>query len=80
MKPHSRNWSHLISCLDNEPVEFDWLVDTTEKWCKERAVYLALLESINIADGGDDKRTPDIPSILSDALLLVSIIMLVTIT
>jgi len=61
--------AHLINQLDNEPVEFDWLCDTTEKWCKERAVYLALLESINIADGGDDKRTPDaIPSILSDAL------------
>ena len=61
--------TQVISYLDNEPVEFDWLVDTTEKWCKERAVYLALLESIAIADGGDDKKTPDaIPSILSDAL------------
>ena len=61
--------AHLVNQLDNEPVEFEWLCDTTEKWCKERAVYLALLESINIADGGDDKRTPDaIPSILSDAL------------
>jgi len=61
--------SQLISYLDNEPVEFDWLMFTTEKWCKDRAVYLALLESINIADGGDDKKGPDsIPSILSDAL------------
>jgi len=61
--------SHLVSCLDSEPAEFDWLIDTTEKWCKERAVYLALLESIAIADGGDDKKTPDaIPSILSEAL------------
>ena len=61
--------AHLISQLENEPVEFDWLCDTTEKWCKERAVYLALLESINIADGGDEKRQPDaIPSILSEAL------------
>ena len=61
--------SHLINCLEDDPVEFDWLMDTTEKWCKERAVYLALLESISIADGGDSKKTPDaIPSILSDAL------------
>jgi len=61
--------SQLINFLDSEPVEFEWLMFTTEKWCKDRAVYLALLESINIADGGDDKKGPDaIPSILSDAL------------
>ena len=53
----------------NRPSDFDWLVDTTEKWCRDRAIYLALLESISIADGGDQKKTPDaIPSILSDAL------------
>ena len=40
--------TQVISYLDNEPVEFDWLVDTTEKWCKERVVYLTLLESIAI--------------------------------
>jgi len=61
--------SHLISCLDADVVEFEWLVNTTEKWCRDRAIYLALLESISIADGGDNKKTPDaIPSILSDAL------------
>jgi len=59
----------LINGLDEHPAEFDWLVDTTEKWCRDRAIYLALLESISIADGGDQKKTPDaIPSILSDAL------------
>ena len=61
--------SQLISYLDEDVVEFNWLMDTTEKWCKERAVYLALMESIAIADGQDDKKQPDaIPSILSDAL------------
>ena len=60
---------HLIDCLDDYPVEYEWLVSTTEKWCRERAIYLALLESISIADGQDGKKTPDaIPSILSDAL------------
>ena len=59
----------LVSCLEPEPQEFEWLCDTTEKWCKERAIYLALMESIQIADGQDDKKVPDaIPSILSDAL------------
>ena len=61
--------SQLISYLDEDVVEFNWLMDTTEKWCKERAVYLALMESIAIADGQDSKKQPDaIPSILSDAL------------
>ena len=61
--------SKLISYLDAEPAEKGWLEDTTEKWCKERAIYLALMESIAIADGQDEKKQPDaIPSILSDAL------------
>jgi|TARA_R100000951_G_scaffold41390_2_gene34956 replicative DNA helicase len=61
--------SKVISCLDSEPVDLEWLMDTTEKWCRDRAIYLALLQSIGIADGNDEKRTPDaIPSILSEAL------------
>jgi replicative DNA helicase len=61
--------THLIECLDDVPAEFNWLVDTTEKWCRDRAIYLALMESIHIADGKDEKKNRDsIPSILSDAL------------
>jgi len=61
--------SKLISYLDDEPAEQEWLENTTEKWCRERAIYMALMESIAIADGQDDKKQPDaIPSILSDAL------------
>lgn len=60
---------HIISCLDDVPVEIDWLVKTTEKWCRDRAIYLALMQSIYIADGKDEKRNRDsIPAILSDAL------------
>ena len=45
------------------------MLDTTEKWCRDRAIYLALMESIHIADGNNEKRNRDaIPSILSDAL------------
>ena len=55
--------------LDDSPVDFHWLTDTTEKWCRDRAIYLALMESIQLADGKDDKKGRDaIPSILSDAL------------
>ena len=47
----------------------EFLTDTTEKWCKERAVYLALMEAISIHDGQDKDKTRDsIPTILSDAL------------
>jgi replicative DNA helicase len=60
---------HLIDNLDDVTVELNWIVDTTEKWCRDRAIYLALMESIHIADGKDEKKNRDsIPSILSDAL------------
>ena len=60
---------HLIQNLDDVPIELDWLIDTTEKWCRDRAIYIALMESIHIADGKDEKKNRDsIPSILSDAL------------
>ena len=55
--------------LNDSPVDSPWLLDITEKWCRDRAIYLALMESIHIADGEDSKKNRDaIPSILSDAL------------
>ena len=59
----------LNGFLTNTPVDYQWLMDTTEKWCRDRAIYLALMESIQLADGDDNKKNKDaIPSILSDAL------------
>jgi replicative DNA helicase len=59
----------INSSLNDAAVEKQWLLDTTEKWCRDRAIYLALMESIHIADGNNDKKNRDaIPSILSDAL------------
>jgi replicative DNA helicase len=58
-----------IKEYSDEWVDKDWLVNTTEKWCKDRAIYNALLQSIKIADGGDPKISRDaIPSILQQAL------------
>jgi replicative DNA helicase len=58
-----------IDDINNTEVDHQWILDSTEKWCKQRAVYLALLESVKIADGQDDNRTEDaIPSILQEAL------------
>ena len=59
----------LISYLEEVPTDFDWLCDTTEKWCRDRAIYLALMESIALADGDSkEKERRAIPSILSNAL------------
>ena len=55
-----------ISKLDSDP---QWLLDTTEKFCKDRAVHNAVLSGIRILDKKDSKRTPEsIPGILADAL------------
>ena len=59
----------IISKLEKNDINTDWLVDATEKWCRDRAIYLALMSSIKIADGQDEKKGRDaIPNILSDAL------------
>jgi len=59
----------FLNNLDRDHYNEDWLIETTEKWCKERAIYLALMESVKIADGQDKTRTKDaIPSIMSEAL------------
>ena len=59
----------VIQTLSSTDVDFDWLVDTTEKFCKDKAVYNAFVEGISIIDGKDKNRGPDaIPSILTDAL------------
>ena len=64
-----QNIVKLVTAFENETVEFNWLVDTTEKWCRDRAIYLALMESIQLADGKDDTKGRDgIPAILSNAL------------
>ena len=64
-----KNINSLLNTLQQEEVEQKWLLDTTEKWCKDRAVYNAVLKGIKIIDGKDKKHTPEaIPNILSDAL------------
>ena len=65
----SVNINKIINSLENVDADFDWLSDTTEKWCRDRAIYLALMESIGIANDEDQKKTRDaIPDILSKAL------------
>ena len=58
-----------IQGLTNEDVDSDWLIDTTEKWCQEKAIHNAIMDSIQIIDGSDTKRDKgSIPDLLTDAL------------
>ncbi len=55
-----------ITKLDSDP---KWLEDTTERFCKDKAVHNAVLQGIRILDNKDKEKTPEaIPSILADAL------------
>ena len=76
---NGEDYGKVVSILKNfnidndsntDSPDFDWLVDTTEKFCKDKAIYNAIVEGINIIDGKDrDKRTAsELPSILSEAL------------
>ena len=59
----------LVSGISYEEVDLQWLLDTTEKFCKDRAVHNAVLDGIKILDNKDKTRTPEaIPGILADAL------------
>lgn len=58
-----------VDTLTHEEVNESWMLEQTEKFCKDKAVYNAILQSIKIIDGADKVHTKDaIPSILSDAL------------
>ena len=59
----------VIKTLESTEVDYDWLVDTTEKFCKDKAVYNAIVDGIKIIEGKDKKRDAGaIPSLLTDAL------------
>ena len=52
-----------------DKVDDKWLVDTTEKWCQDRAIYLAIMESISIIDGKHEQLTKGaLPDLLTKAL------------
>ena len=52
-----------------EKVDDKWLLDTTEKWCQDRAIYLAIMESISIIDGKHEVLTKGaLPDLLTKAL------------
>lgn len=61
--------SEVVSSLTYEEINKEWLITETEKFCKDKAVYNAIVQSIQIIDGKDKNYTSDaIPDILKDAL------------
>ena len=53
----------------NEPTETQWLIEQTEKFCQDKAIYNAIMESVRILDDKNDKQSKgSIPKLLSDAL------------
>ena len=59
----------LPNIFEKKPENLDWLIDTTEKWCQDRAVYNAVMESITIIDGKHKVLSKNaIPDVLSKAL------------
>jgi replicative DNA helicase len=66
---HKRSIELVRSLVEPEPVTMDWLLESTESFCQERAVYNAIMDSIAILDNKDKNRTKNaIPEILSEAL------------
>jgi replicative DNA helicase len=64
-----RQAAEIVRNLTPEPVNADWLSTETERWCKDRAIYNAILKSIEIIDGRDKQHTADaLPSLLQEAL------------
>ena len=53
---------------DTEETPIPWLVEETEKWCKDRAIYIAVMDSIDVLDQKSQRSTGEIPELLKDAL------------
>src|SRR6056300_1554989 len=64
-----QNIKDYVVAVENTEADDQWLLETTEKFCKDRAVHNAVLTGIKILDNKDKKQTPEaIPHILSEAL------------
>ena len=63
-----KNSIDFIDTLQSKEENFEWLIDQTEKFCKDKSVYNAIMESIHIIDGKSVHTENAIPEILSDAL------------
>ena len=58
----------LVENIKTDDTPLDWLIDETEKWCKDRAIYIAVMDSIEVLDETSKRSTGEIPDLLKDAL------------
>ena len=64
-----KNTQKVLDSLAVEDTDERWLVDATERYCKDRALHIAVLEGIHIINGDDKNRSTDsLPDLLSSAL------------
>ena len=64
-----QNITSTIATFQKEEINLEWLISTTEKFCKDRAIHNAIMDGIQILDGKDKKHTPEyLPELLSNAL------------
>ena len=64
-----QNITSTIATFKKEDINVEWLVQTTEKFCKDRAIHNAIMDGIQILDGKDKTHTPEyLPELLSTAL------------
>ena len=63
-----KNSKELLKTLPNDETPLDWLTDETEQWCKDRAIYIAVMDSIEVLDKKSQRSTGEIPELLKDAL------------
>jgi len=58
----------IVKGFGGDDTPQDWLIDETEKWCKDRAIYIAVMDSIEVIDKKSQRSTGEIPELLKDAL------------
>ncbi len=58
----------IVNGFGSEESPQEWLVDETEQWCKDRAIYIAVMDSIEVIDKKSQRSTGEIPELLKDAL------------
>ena len=63
-----KNSKGLLKTLPKDETPLDWLTDETEQWCKDRAIYIAVMDSIEVLDKKSKRSTGEIPELLKDAL------------
>jgi archaellum biogenesis ATPase FlaH len=65
-----KNSKHIIKGIqsDTSDTPQQWLLDETEQWCKDRAIYIAVMDSIEVLDEKGQRSRGDIPELLKDAL------------